>query len=110
MQYKSENCMYADWLSDGVSLELAGTTPVARLLYLGYIGDGEAPAVVAVSPVQGVGGAHHPATGWAGGRRGGELRCSFGGGGRIQFIPTSAVLEYVLVSPFLAALVLSLFL
>eukprot|EP01044_Picomonas_judraskeda_P023824 COSAG03_NODE_6371_length_1071_cov_2.184156_2_plen_24_part_01 len=24
MQYKSENCMYADWLSDGVCLELAG--------------------------------------------------------------------------------------
>ena len=22
MQYKSENCMYADWLSDGVCLEL----------------------------------------------------------------------------------------
>ena len=32
MQYKSENCMYADWLSDGVSLELAGTTPVARVI------------------------------------------------------------------------------
>ena len=34
MQYKSENCMYADWLSDGVCLELAGIRRIVWAMVL----------------------------------------------------------------------------